>query len=236
MFRRFNKNVPVSDGQLYAMSEEDSVLVQEAVAFLDDPHYPLRTKITDLMFDTIKQDGDQRQNLSTAVAIVSGCLHGVRYISRVFDVQEDKLNAPVDRQRIVDMMNILFDMFSRADVVCPLVDGRRRRGRFNLGKFIGPMLYDIIENIGNLGPIREKWVSYLTCLHDNAPRADEANVPASGGANNINPSFLKRISAKVAIYVNEGGRIATKEELQNIRHPADVQDDVSDDGDEIAEN
>jgi hypothetical protein len=63
MFRRLNKNVKVSDGQLYAMSVDDSPLVREAIAFLDNDDYPLRNMISEHFFDTRNSDTNGKKNL-----------------------------------------------------------------------------------------------------------------------------------------------------------------------------
>jgi hypothetical protein len=129
MFRRLNRNVRVSDGQLYSMSEEDSPLVREALALLNDDNYPLRTQITEYFFDTQNRDSDAKQNLENAVALVSGALHGPMFITKAFSRQEPHVESPneVDRVRVVSTLGHVFDVFRQANLIVNLTDGRKKK-------------------------------------------------------------------------------------------------------------
>lgn len=218
MFRRLNKNVRVTDGQLYAMSEEDSPLVQEALALLNKDDYPLRQRITDTFFDTRKvlDTDNPKNNLSAAVALVSGAIHGAKFITRSFDRQESVVSSqdPIDRARVVAVLTHILDIFNRADGLVELVDGRRRRGQWALGTRLGPMLYDVITT-DDLNSVQMKWAQYLEKIRGGSIGSESA--VSVGSAKNLTPDLLKRICAKVRIYVDEN-RLATDEELKEVRH------------------
>jgi hypothetical protein len=218
MFRRLNKNVRVTDGQLYAMSEEDSPLVQEALALLNDDLYPVRQRITDMFFDTrnVLDNDNPKNNLSASVALVSGAIHGAKFITRSFDRQESAVSSqdPIDRTRVVAVLTQVLDIFSRADALVELADGRRRRGQWALGTRLAPMLYDVVTT-DDVNMVQTKWSQYLAKVRSGALGGESA--VSVGSAKNLTPDLLKRICAKVRIYVDED-RLATDEELRNVRH------------------
>ena len=148
MFRRLNKNVKVSDGQLYSMSEEDSPLVQEALAFLNDDHYPLRDKITTHFFDTRNADNDGKSHLENVIALLSGAMYGVNFITKSYNIQEPKIESQelIDRATIVEVLDSILEIFTMADQQHPLQDGRKRRGQWSVGKWLGAMMYDILTH------------------------------------------------------------------------------------------
>jgi hypothetical protein len=232
MFRRLNKSVKVTDGQLYTMSEDDSPLVREATAFLNDDDYPLRALITRHFFDTRNADNAGKKNLENAVALISGALQpGVGFITKSFNVQEQHVNRqePIDRGLVCRILSQLFGIFTLADEIEPLADKRKKRGQWSVGKWLGVMLYDLKTNVG-LEPyavlrVQEKWAAYLTRVRRGEARAEDAAKLA--GAQNLTATRYRRISTKVAIYLAED-RIATDEELKQIPEEDSEQSELSD--------
>jgi len=235
MFRRLNKNIRVSDGQLYSMSEEDSPLVREALSLLNDDDYPLRTRINDVFFDTRNKDNDGKRNLENAIALVSGALHGPMFITKSFARQEDNVEdqTPIDRFCVVDVLDDVFDVFLQADELFPLANRRAARSQWAVGKYFGAILYDILMNPTTIVQIQKKWATYLSMLRRGDEGASEAYIVA--GANNITVDKLKRICTKVDTYLSTG-RIMTKEELDKIRHPAQTESEQHDTSDEESES
>jgi hypothetical protein len=226
MFRRLNKNVKVTDGQLYSMSEEDSPLVQEALALLNDDNYPLRDEITTHFFDTRDADNDGKRHLENALALVSGCVHGPDYITKSYNVQEPKVESqePVPRHIIVHTMSIILGIFSTADARQPLIDKRKRRGQWSVGKWLGAMLYDYLTHPDESQLIQEKWATYIVRVRRDEAAAEQASL--LGGAQNLTATRYKRICTKVEIYLRDR-RVATDEELAGIRHEEEEDDDES---------
>jgi hypothetical protein len=230
MFRRLNKNVKVSDGQLYSMSEEDSPLVQEALAFLNDDHYPLREKITMHFFDTRNADNDGKCHLENVIALLSGVIYGVNFITKSYNIQEPKIESqdPIDRSTIVEVLDSILEIFTMADQQHPLQDGRKRRGQWSVGKWLGAILYDILTHIDALQTIQEKWSNYIVAFRRDEEGAEEATK--LGGAQNLTATRYKKICTKVDIYLRDR-RIATDVELAEIHHD---EDDVSEFSEEEA--
>ena len=227
MFRRLNKSVKVSDGQLYSMSEEDSPLVREALALLNDDDYPLRTRVTDCFFDTRNSDNDGKSNLENAMALVSGALHGPEFITKSFARQEEHVEnqAAINRSRVVTILGHVFDVFRMADEIVPITDKRKTKSQWTVGNFLGAILYDVLMNLSAIHPIQTKWATYLGKLRNNDESAKEA--VSVTGAQNISTDKLCRISAKVQMYLTEN-RILTREELGAIRHPIPVDEEDED--------
>lgn len=225
MFRRLNKNVAVSDGQLYSMSEEDSPLVQEALAFLNNDHYPLRDKITKHFFDTRTVDNDGKSNLANAVALVSGAIHGAEFITKSYNIQEPKIESqePINRIMVVQILGSLLDTFDMADEEHPLQDKRKRRGQWSVGKWTGAILYDFLTHQGETRSIQEKWTKYIGSVRREEEGAEQATE--LGGAKNLTASRYKKICTKVDIYLRDN-RIATDVELAHILH-ANQDDETS---------
>ena len=231
MFRRLNKNVRVSDGQLYSMSEEDSPLVREALALLNDDEYPLRTQITEYFFDTRNRDSDGKPNLENAVALVSGALYGVEYITKSFSRQEENVERqdPIDRDRVVLVLGQAFDVFRQANMIVNLTDGRKRRSQWTVGKYLGAILYDILTNPEDVTRFQHKWATYIGKVRNDEPNANEAiDVP---GAQNMNVNKLIRMSIKVEEYITTG-KILSKEELNAIIRPNQTEESESDEEEE----
>jgi hypothetical protein len=236
MFRRLNKNIKVSDGQLYAMSEEDSPIVQEALALLNDPSYPLRATITDVFFDTVGKDNDRKQNLENAIAIVSGAYHGVTSITKSFPRQESNVEsqAPIDRSRIINLLTVAFGVFKLADTEFPLQEKAKKKSQFTIGNFLGAILYDLLTNPELVEEITNKWKNYIVLVRRNVEYASDA-IDIKG-AQNINPDKLKKKSYKVDVFMKEQ-RIASEEEIKSVKHiysDGHICDDIEDE-DEIVE-
>jgi hypothetical protein len=210
-FRVLQGGKKVSSGQLYAMSE-DCPIVVAANHLLYGPTHPLRAAIARNFFDTVNStDGATQRNLENAVAIVSGALHGPRYITTSFDRQEEILEQPVDEDAINRFLKIVLDVFDMANAVTPQPDGRARRGQWTLGTYIGPIIYDLHTNPTRMRAVQEKWCNYLVMVRQRVPLAEEAIE--TGGANNINELKLQRIVVRVTAFVEER-RLLSKEEVE----------------------
>lgn len=228
MFRRLNKNVKVSDGQLYSMSEDDSPLVREALAFLNDDQYPLRDKITEHFFDTRHADNDGKSHLENVIALLSGTIHGVNFITKSYNVQEPKIESqePINRDLIIHVIGSILEIFAMADQQHPLQDKRKRRGQWSVGKWLGAILYDCLTHQGETRRIQEKWASYIVAVRRDEEGAKQATE--LGGAKNLTASHYKKVCTKVDIYLRDH-RIATDEELKQIIHENEEEDDNDDD-------
>jgi len=220
MFRRLNKNTKVTDGQLYAMSEEDSPLVQASVALLDEELHPLRSIITRHFGDTVKKDNDGKKHLENAVALVSGAINGVKHISKSYNVQEqcvEDLTTPIQIQLIVEFLQLAFGVFDIADTIEPLTDMRKKRGQFSVGKWIGAIMYDLHTHRDEVDKIQTKWAKYISQVRQNVHAEDASKL---SGAQNLTATRYKRICAKVEIFLNED-RLATDAEMEDIYHQTD---------------
>ena len=237
MFRRLNRNVRVSDGQLYSMSEEDSPLVREALALLNDADYPLRTQITEYFFNTQNRDSDSKPNLENAIALVSGAIHGVEFITRSFSRQEEHVEnqEEINRENVVEVLGHVFDVFRQANLIVNLTDGRKKKAQWPIGRYLGAILYDVITNRESIPQVQLKWATYIGKVRNDEPYANEANsVP---GAQNMNVERLERISKKVDVFITEG-RILSKDELKAILRPtqATIGSDTDDDEEDEEES
>ena len=217
MFGRLNKSVKVTDGHLYAMSEEDSPLVKEALALLNDPDYPLRARITAEFFDTVDNDNAGRRNLENAIALVAGILYGVKNITTSFDRQEAIVESqePIDREVIIDTLTNILDIFQAADEREALADRRKRKGQWPIGKYLGAILYDLATSSASVNDIQLKWVNYLVRVRGGHENAEEAIVIP--GAQNLTADKLRKKSYKVDVFMREN-RLATEAELKEIKH------------------
>lgn len=218
------------------MSEEDSPLVREAISLLDDSDYPLRELITECFFDTRQKDKPSRRNLENAVAMISGALYGPQYITSSFSRQEEHVEAqdPIDRERIVTILTQVFGVFREADSRVKPPSKCIKKSQFNIGRYLGAILYDVLMNQDDpeaIDRVHRKWVQYLFKVRSNVLYASEAIVVP--GAQNINTDRLKRVSVKVQTYLTSN-RIMTKDELSLVHHVdhAHREDDSSDSDDE----
>jgi hypothetical protein len=227
MFRRLNNSVKVSDGHLYAMSEEDSPLVQHAVALLNDLAYPLRARITGAFFDTVDADNAGRCNLANAMAIVSGAANGVQFITKSFARNEHKVEdqAPINTERIIYILDYAIQVFERADEEFPLDNRRRRKEQWSIGWALGAIMYDLTMN-PNPEQSVAKWVRWIVAVRRGDDTAKEA-IDIKG-AQNINPDKLKRKSYKVQKFLDTG-ELATEDELKSIKHGSHEEDDMDED-------
>jgi len=206
MFCRINKSFKVTDGQLYAMSEDDSPLVCEAIALLEDDAYPLREMITLCFFDTRNNDDAKRRNLANAVAMISGITHGPKYITTKFSRQEEHVEnpAPIDRERIVAVLSQAFHIFREADTCETKAPSKAvKKARFNIERYLAPIIYDILTvEPDDILAIQEKWVDYIGLVRNQSFGASDAmKVP---GKSKMNADTWKRISYKVFHYVKGG--------------------------------
>lgn len=244
MFRRLNNPTKVSAGQLYAMSEEDAPLVREAVALISDAHYPERDRL-DKHFPTIartdavsgvRRDSEGRTTLANAVGLVAGLVYGVQNITTSFDRQEDVLLTDIDRSRYLPTLRMILDIFDEVDNALPDFDKRKRCQQWGLGFVLGAMLYDIKSATLSNKDIALKWKNYLVRVRAKTPNAEDA-ITGIGGANNLNPTRLLRISRRVDVFLAED-RLLSKEELKQINHvgeSGDVVEDI-DDEDSLLDN
>jgi hypothetical protein len=218
MFRRLNKNIKVSDGQLYAMSD-DSLLVKEALALLNDENYPLRRLILE-HFDPPGSDNNGRKNLENAVALVSGALNGPHYITKSYNIQEEKVESqePIDRNIIIDILSTVFHIFTLANQVLPLTDRRKLKSQWSVGKWLGAMLYDILTHPNEIEETQNRWAKYIIAVR----RGDMFSEDASklSGGQNLTANKYRRICAKVAIFINQG-RLAIDSEIMHLIHDDD---------------
>lgn len=220
MFRRLNKNIKVTDGQLYSMSEDDSPLVKEAIAFLDDDNYPLRNLITENFFDTRHADSTGKKNLENAVAIISGLLNGPHYISKSYNIQESQIENqdPIERQDIIDRLLPIFEIFTMANTIIVQNDRRKVRGQWMIGKWIGAIIYDIYianKTQQNISNIQYLWANYIAAVRRGDALAEDASLLS--GAQNLTATRYCRVCAKINIYMNEH-RIAGENELLPFTH------------------
>lgn len=227
MFRRLNRNAPVSSGQLYSMSEDDSPLVREALALLNDADYPLRTQITEHFSDMQNKDGVAKKNLESAVALVSGILHGPLYITRAFARQEKHVEdqTPINRDHIVEILGQVFDVFRRANMIRVLTNYQKKKAQWPVQKYLGYILYDVLMNPDSIPEIQQKWANYLGKVRNEELNAEEALKNPVSERSGITAHRFCRMSMKVQVYL-ETGRIMSKSELEVIFHP-DQPDDES---------
>jgi hypothetical protein len=236
MFRRLNKNVKVTDGQLFNMSSEDSNLIQYALCFLDDIAFPFREKIDRHFSDTheIREKGcDSGQKLlENAMGILSGILYGPEYITTSFDRLEEFVESrnDVDTEKIEYYFEKIFKIFDDVDTYMHqnYLSKTKKKAQMNIGTSMGPIVYDLLacyRDEEQLSMIQNKWVQYLVKKRQNIALSKEAmQIP---GAQNITPTKLKRICKQVEVYVNEN-RLLTAEELSEICHEHSEQHEESD--------
>jgi hypothetical protein len=215
-FRRLNKSIKVSDGQLYSMYEE-SPLVQAAQALLNDPYHPLRDVMDQVFSPTLHNDNAGKKTLENAVALVSGAINGVPYITKSFDRQEFMVakTEPINIHRITAVLGDEFDVFVQANDVEEVESTRQMKAQFTVGKFLGPILYDVLTLDEPIQAIQTKWKRYILRVRRCVSRASDAIE--LGGANNITPDRLAKISKKVQRYLDDK-HIMTKEELVDTKH------------------
>jgi hypothetical protein len=216
MFRRLNKSVKVSDGQLFAMSEDDSPLVREALALLEADDHPLRAAITDLFFDTRGKDNAGKNLLSNAVALISGALHGPEFITKSFDRQERWISSqePVNRAYVVEMLGRLFEVIRQANARHPLTDKRLKKGQFTVGRWLGVILFDLLSYPDQTQQIIDKWATYIVKIRRGDSNALTLQDQRIWGKN-LTKERHRMVSVLVDIFLRDN-RIASKEELARV--------------------
>ena len=237
MFKRMNDPTKVSAGQLYAMSD-DATLVQEALSLIEDPEYPERERL-DKHFPVIarldkstgrRKDSDGRTILANAVGLVAGLLYGCHNITTSFDRQEDVLLQEIDRDDYLPLLRVILDIFDETDDALSDFDKRKRTQQWGLGFVLGAIVYDLKKGVPDIGAIKQKWRNYLVRVRAKTPNAEEA-VTALGGANNLSATRLLRISTRVDVFLAES-RLLTNDELKLISHINPVEEDVVDEEEE----
>lgn len=240
MFRRMNDPTKVSPGQLFAMSD-DTPLVQEALAFIEDASHTLRDLI-DHHFPNItridketgrRKDSDGRTILANTVGIVSGLLYGPHYITTSYDRQEEVLLEPVHRPTFLRELSKVLDILEDADAALGEVDKRTLLKQWNLGFILGPLIYDI-KTTEDLAATRQKWKAYIIRVRVKSPNAEEA-LTKLGGGNNLTATRLLRMSKRVDKYL-EDGTLLSKEELKLIHHIDDEGDHEEEEDEEDRES
>lgn len=214
MFRRLNKNVKVSDGQLYAMSIDDSPLVQAAEAFLRDSAYPFRDRITRHFTDTRElKEKDFPRELANVVALISGILYGPNYLTTSYNVQDEKveLQEPVQMAQISTHLTWLFDLLDEVDRIEPLAHKTKRKSQLTIGKYMGVIMYDRLTKSDELNMVTQKWTRYLVQVRQNEKVVKEALDIT--GAHNLTAIQYAKMSIKVQIFLEEN-RMASTEEIK----------------------
>jgi hypothetical protein len=114
------------------------------------------------------------------------------------------------------MLDKILTVFERANEEFPLTDNKKKKALFTVGKYIGAIMYDILTRTDDeVSEIISKWVRYIVMERKNVEHASEAIEIK--GAQNINTDKLKKKSARVELFLNEG-RIATEEETRQMKH------------------
>ena len=231
-FRRLSAGKQATPGQLYQMSQDDSPLIQEAIAFMKDINYPLRERCIKIFTDFFtKEDTDAGSRLANIIGIISGAVNGVRFISTSFDKQEERVenNGHFNRELLCERFNIVLQIFEKVDKEFPLARKNEKKEQFTLGNLIGPILYDIHE-CQDHNSVIEKWSKYILQVRERKEKAKEACDVT--GAQNLNPDKLAKKSYKVHVFIQED-RIVPEDELKQIKHiyrsAEDVLEEVEED-------
>ena len=228
-FRLLNKVVAVTPGHLYDMSHE-SPLVQCALSLLNDTAHPLRARITQAWYDTQDADTNAKGALANAVAICAGILHGPEHITKSFDRNEVYLLEPVNTASVYTMLSHVLDVFDSADIAQPMADQRKRKGEMAVGKYIGPMIYDMLTDGADLNQVKRKWADIVARCRRAEPLALEASTVK--GAQNLTRRKLQRISIQVD-FMRDRGRMPSDDEVKAIvGTQADMDDESTLDDDE----
>jgi hypothetical protein len=230
-FRRLNTCKRATSGQLYQMSQDDSTLIQEAIAFMTDVNYPLRERCIKVFTDFYtKEDTDSAKRLENVVGIISGTLYGVRFITTSFDKQEQHVEnkAPIDRNLLCKHFDIVLKIFEIANDTLPLDKKKEKKEQFTLGNLIGAILYDIHQKYEE-SDIIYKWSNYILQVRQRIENAKEACELK--GAQNLNPDKLAKKSYRVQMFLQER-RLVSEDELKNIKHKSSLSEDEDEDEEE----
>jgi hypothetical protein len=216
------------------MSQDDSTLIQEAIAFMTDVNYPLRERCIKVFTDFYtKEDTDSAKRLENVVGIISGTLYGVRFITTSFDKQEQHVEnkAPIDRNLLCKHFDIVLKIFEIANDTLPLDKKKEKKEQFTLGNLIGAILYDIHQKYEE-SDIIYKWSNYILQVRQRIENAKEACHLK--GAQNLNPDKLAKKSYRVQMFLQER-RLVSEDELKNIKHKYSLSEDEDEDEDEDEE-
>lgn len=226
-FSRLNICKKASSGQLYQMSQDDSPLVQEAIALMTDISYPCRERLIQIFSDFFTQkDTDTSSILENTVGIISGTLNGVYQITTKFDAQEVYVedSIPINREEFLETFETVLQIFESVDETLALEKKAHKRQQFTLGNFIGPILYDIHQKELSVANIIEKWSNFILMLRQGKENAKYVLVIK--GAQNLNSDKLAKMSYSVKIFIEEE-RLLSEEELKGIKHKRIIEKDSS---------
>jgi len=226
-FRLLNRVVRVSHGHLYHMSAEDSPLVTYAYDIMTNPQNPLRPRILELFSQSVLTDTASKGTLESVVALCAGAQHGPCHITRSFDINEPVLALPVNPELIETRVGLACTAIARANAEMPadwVQDGRVARGEFNIGRYLGAILYDLLPHGTPGEPTYEpapadtdvvlaKWARVIARARQGEPGALLAVTVK--GAQNLNPRKLRKISKQVDFFLAHG-RMPTEPELAEL--------------------
>jgi hypothetical protein len=147
------------------------------------------------------------------MALVSGALNGVEYITKSFERQEDLVNsqAPIDRSKVVAVLRSVLDIFTRASIKAPLTHKTKLKGQWSVGHWLGAMLYDVLKSPDDLESVQAKWAKYIVKVRKG--KVDDKELCNIEGAKNLTEKSLQLLSLKVDLYLREG-KLASKEDLE----------------------
>jgi hypothetical protein len=208
---------------------------------MTNPENPLRPRILDLFTENALKDTAAKGTLTNVVALCAGAQHGAHHFARSFDTNEPVLGLPINREIIETRIGLAFTAIERANALMPagwVPDGRKKRGEFNVARYLAAILYDLLPHgtPGALGyepaptttdPILAKWARIIADDRQGIPGAQMAvTVP---GANNTTALKLRKMSKQVEFYL-EHGRMPNEIELaQRMQMTAAEVDDFDDD-------
>lgn len=237
-----NRSVRVSHGHLYHMSAEDSPIVRYAISIITDVDHPLHAVIVGLFTQNALTDSAAKGVLENVVALCAGAQYGEKHLTKSFDINEPILHGPVNADLINERLGHAFDVFRRANLLQPMEDGRKKRGNFSVGRYLGGIIYDLLPHgtpgtasyeaaPTNIEPILQKWARVIAAIHAEDLASDMALLATTvPGANNINPRKLRKMSKQVEFYLAYG-RVPSAVELRDlVAHT--VGDDASTESDD----
>jgi hypothetical protein len=229
MFRRLNKSVKVNDGQLYAMSTDDSPLVMEADDFLQSVNYPHRERTNKHFSNTgdLVEKNTYPKALANVVALLSGILHGPDFLTQSYNIQDIHVESqePIQRNKINIYLSWILDIFDLADELEPITKKSDKLSQLSIGKFLGLMVYDRLTQPREVEQITDKWVKYICSVRNNKEALQASKMI---GAQNLTKSSYNKRSIKVGIYIDQN-RLATDEEIAGFIHYEEPEEDSDND-------